>query len=187
MPAEVTDPDRGRAGPLYRLAPRDPDPWQDVGVPHYPPLVLTRRRFAAVAIGAAGLALAAACGSAAEDTPDPILELIDAAERDARELAAADASHGERVSGLRRIAEARRVHAERLGELVVDPRTPDEATDSPGSQPDAVCPPVDEVRRRLRADAERAGEVAVNSEGSRAEVTAAVAAACTAAVEVVLA
>lgn len=188
MPAEVAGPDRGQAGLLYRLDTRDPAPWQDVGVPHSPTVVLTRRRFIAVAAGATGLALTAACGTGpAVGDPDPILELLGAAERDARELAAADASHGDRAGALRRIADARRIHAERLGELIGEPQAAEEMSDSPAPDSAAVCPPVDEVRRRLRADAKHAGEIAVSSEGARAEIAAAVAAACTAAVEVVLA
>ena len=50
-----------------------------------------------------------------------------------------------------------------------------------------VCPPLDEVRSRLRGDASRATEVAVDTDGTRAELAASVAAACISAVEVVLA
>jgi hypothetical protein len=50
-----------------------------------------------------------------------------------------------------------------------------------------VCPPAEEVRSRLRADAADAAGAAAATEGARAEIAGAVSAACTAAVEVELA
>ena len=151
------------------------------------PVALTRRRFLTVSSGAVGLMVASGCAvPALEGTPDPVLELIRAAERDAREFAAADASHGTYLDSIRRIADVRRVHAERLVELVDQPQdtTTDEATAEPTSP--VQCPPVDEVRSRLRADAAGAADVASASDEFRAELTGAVSAACTAAVEVLL-
>lgn len=182
-------PDRGRAESLYRLHPGGPASWQDVWVLSSDPLHLTRRRFLALSSGLAGLAVATGCGvPAIEDTPDPVLELIRAAERDARDFAAADASHGAHRDAILRIADVRRVHAERLAELVEPSAEPDvpESTPAAETEADLACPPVDEVRSRLRADAGGAAEVAAASEGIRAELTGAVSAACTAAVEVLL-
>src|SRR5699024_2114781 len=119
------------------------------------------------------------------DRPDPLLGLLEAAERDARELAAADASHGDRVGALRRIADVRRVHAERLTAIVERPE--DDATPTPVPPDPPVCPPADEVRSRLRADAADAAGAAATTEGAGAEIAGAVSAACTAAVEVELA
>lgn len=181
-----TVPGRGRAASLYRLAAPIPDPWQDVGVPHSAPVALSRRRFVAAAAGVAGLAVTAGCAlPAVTDDPDRLIDLLDAAERDAREFAAADASHGEWTGPLRRIAEVRRVHAERLSEIVERPTAEGQPSTSPGAP--AVCPPVAEVRARLRGDAAGAAEVAVASKGARAEIAGAVSAACTAAAEVELA
>lgn len=151
------------------------------------PVALTRRRFLTVSSGAVGLMVATGCAvPALEGTPDPVLELIRAAERDSREFAAADASHGTYLDAIRRIADVRRIHAERLGELFEQPQ--DAATDEASADPapPATCPPVEEVRSRLRADAAGAAEVALASDEIRAELTGAVSAACTAAVEVLL-
>ena len=186
-------PDRGRAGSLYRLVVESPAPWQDVGVPHSAPINLTRpfsrRRFIAVTAGAT--ALSASVGGCSTPSslggPDPLQEIADAAHRDAVQFAAADASHGDRVQILHKLAEVRRVHAERLLQMREQP-SPDVTPSAPGAeQAPPVCPPLDEVRSRLRGDASRATEVAVADEGPRAALTASVAAACVAAVEVVLA
>lgn len=186
-------PDRGRAESLYRLHPLTPAPWQDVGVLSSAPVALSRRRFLTVSCGAVGLVVATGCAvPALEGSPDPVLDLIRAAERDAREFAAADASHGSYLDAIRRIADVRRVHAERLGELVEFPQgTAAGGTDGADASPaapatPAVCPPVDEIRSRLRADAAGAADVASASDEVRAEITGAVSAACTAAVEVLL-
>lgn len=181
------DPGRGRAGSLYRPAADSPAPWQDVGVPLPAPAPLSRRRFVAAAAGVAGLVAAGGCGlPAVDDAPDPLLELAEAAGRDADELAVADASHGESVAPLRLIADARRVHAERLYEEIARQRDADAEPPREILRPAPVCPPLEEVRSRLRADARRAAEVAAGTEGYRASLVAAVSASCTAAVEVVL-
>ena len=149
---------------------------------------VSRRRFVAVAAGATGFLVAGGCSiPLVDDDPDRLRLLAEAADRDARQLAAADASHGEDVARLRRIGEARRVHADRLT-AELDRPAPDDAP-SDGVDPDqpAICPPIGEVRARLRDDARRAAEVAVDSRGYRAELAAAVSAACTTAVEVTLA
>lgn len=183
-------PDHGRAGSLYRLCPRVPAPWQDVGVPSPAPTALPRRTFLAVSTGAVGLVVTSACS--VPDThkaPDAVLELIRAAERDALEFGAADASHGTYVDTLRRLADIRRIHAERLSELIEQPAGTAEtgaAVPTSDAGPPVTCPPVDEVRTRLRTDASHAGEVAVGSVGVRAELTGSVSAACTAALEVLL-
>lgn len=161
---------------------------------------VSRRRFVAVTAVATGMALAGGCAlPPADDEPDPLLALAVAAARDARELAAADASHGDDAPRLRRIADARRIHAERLSAEIgaaeidaaeVEPgdtAEPIDTADVPGAGSPAVCPPIGEVRERLREDARRAGEVAVDSRGYRSELAASVSAACTTAVEVVLA
>ena len=155
-------------------------------MPQSAPVVLSRRRFVGAAVGVTGLAVANGCAlPAVVERPDPLIPLIDAAARDARELAAADATHGDRVGALRRIADARRVHADALAELA---DTADEGEEQPvTSTPPPVCPPVDEVRARLRADAALAADVAAETDGDRAEIAGAVSAACTAAAEVVLA
>lgn len=151
------------------------------------PVALSRRRFLAVSSGVVGLAVATGCAvPTADDSPDPILELIRAAERDAREFAAADASHGKYADALRRLAEVRRIHAERLGELVDDPAASGTAATTPPPGAAASCPPIAEVRTRLRGDADQAAGVAVAADGARAELTGSVSAACTAAVEVEL-
>ena len=186
-------PDRGRAGSLYRLVVESPDPWQDVGVPHSAPIVLTRplsrRRFIAVTAGAT--ALAATVGGCSTPLslggPDPLVEIADAARRDAVQFAAADASHGDRIQILHTLAEVRRDHAERLQEMIEQPSPDVTSSAIEAEEAPPVCPPLDEVRTRLRADASRATEVAVDAEGTRAELTASVAAACISAVEVVLA
>ncbi|UVE95620.1 hypothetical protein [Dietzia sp. B32] len=155
-------------------------------MPHSAPVVLTRRHFVVAAAGVAGLAAAGGCAlPTVSDRPDPLLGLLDAAQRDARELAAADASHGERVGALRRIADVRRLHAERLTTIVEFPA--DEGRPTPASTPAPVCPPADEVRARLRVDAAGATDAAAAEEGPRAEIAGAIAAACTAAAEVELA
>lgn len=180
-----TVPGRGRAASLYRLAATISDPWQDVGVPRTAPVVLSRRQFVVAAAGVAGLAVATGCAlPTVSDPTDTLLGLLDAAERDARELAAADASHGEWAGDLRRIGEVRRVHAERLAGIVRRPTEEGQPTTAPGGP--VVCPPVAEVRSRLRADAAGAAEAATLSEGARAEIAGAVSAACTAAAEVEL-
>lgn len=155
-------------------------------MPHSAPVVLSRRRFVGAAVGVTGFAVAGGCAlPAVVDRPDPLIPLIDAAARDARELAAADATHGDRVGALRGIADARRVHAGALAELA---DTADEGAAQPVTPaPPPVCPPVDEVRSRLRADAALAADVAAETDGARAEIAGAVSAACTAAAEVVLA
>lgn len=166
------------------------------------PTPLSRRRFVAVTAGLVGLLAAGACAVPEPDREDdPLHRLAHSAARDARELAAADASHGDDAARLRRVGEVRRVHAERLGaevdrqaagptvavdELIGSEPTPTTAVaDDRGGT--VVCPPIDEVRARLRDDATAAAEVAAESEGYRAELAAAVSAACTAALEVVLA
>ena len=156
----------------------------------FPSTPLSRRRLLAVGAGTAGLALVGGCALPADDRgPDPLLELLEAAARDAREFAVADVSHGDHVTALRALAETRRLHAERLGDLgeQLSPRVDAGATGSAAPAPDPVCPPVELVRDRLRADARAAAEVAAGSDGRRAEVVAAVSAACAAAAEVVLA
>ncbi|MDX2355603.1 twin-arginine translocation signal domain-containing protein [Dietzia sp. PP-33] len=160
-----------------------------------PAAPVSRRRFVAVSAVVTGLAAVGGCAlPVVDDAPDPLVQLAEAADRDARELAAADVSHGDDVARLRRIAEARRTHFERLSAEIGRQTTTGEAPPDDVATEDGVatdrpvtCPPVEEVRARLREDARRAAEVAVDSRGSRAEVTAAVSAACTAAVEVVLA
>lgn len=148
---------------------------------------LSRRRFVASTVGVAGLMVAGGCAlPTADDEPDPLIELAEAAVRDAEELAAADAAHGEDVARLRRVADARRVHAQRLHEEISLRRSGDDEPYREILQPAPVCPPLEDVRIRLRADARRAAEVAVDAEGYRAELVAAVSAACTAAVQVVL-
>lgn len=149
---------------------------------------LTRRRFVAASAGLAGLAAAGGC-ALPEPTrePDPFGALAEAAARDARELGAADASHGSDAARLRRIADVRRVHADHLTAEVLRLDPEGSATGDEPPPATAVCPPIGEVRERLRADARRAAEQAAASEGYRAELAAAVSAACTAAVEVVLA
>lgn len=155
-------------------------------MPHSAPVVLSRRRFVGAAVCVTGFAVAGGCAlPAVVDRPDPLIPLIDAATRDARELAAADATHGDRVGALRRIADARRMHADALAGLT---DTADEGEEQPATPaPPPVCPPVDEVRARLRADAALAADVAAEIDGARAEIAGAVSAACTAAAEVVLA
>lgn len=168
-------------------------------MPSPTPTRISRRRFVAASAGLAGLMTAGACALPAPgEAPDPFLRLAEAADRDARELAAADASHGAHVTGLRRVAQARRVHAERLFDEIRR-RADDDAgaigtgtgagptgTDDSGAAT-VTCPPIDEVRARLNADARAAGDAAVASEDYRAELAASVSAACTAALEVVLA
>lgn len=156
-------------------------------MPSSAPAALTRRRFLAASAGVVGLAVSTGCAAPGTDTsPDPVLEMIRSAQRDAREFAAADASHGAYVDALRRTADVRRIHAERLGELVDHPQETAPAEPGTAAPAPAYCPPVEEVRTRLRADAGRASEVAVGSDGIRAELTGAVSAACTAALEVLL-
>lgn len=136
------------------------------------------------------MVVASACSvPGTEQAPDAVVELIRAAERDALEFGAADASHGPYLDVLRRLAEVRRIHAERLSELIGQPEdTAGTDTAEPASDAGTpvTCPPVEEVRSRLRSDASRAADVAVGSEGVRAELTGSVSAACTAAVEVLL-
>ncbi|MDV8000428.1 hypothetical protein [Rhodococcus sp. IEGM 1408] len=149
---------------------------------------VSRRRFVASTVGVAGLVVAGGCAlPTVDDEPDPLLRLAAAAERDALELGAADASHGEDAARLRRVADARRVHAEQLSAEIR--RLAPEAAPTNGVEPTppAVCPPIGEVRIRLRDDAKRAAEVAVASRGHRAALASSVSAACTAAVEVALA
>lgn len=182
------DPGRGRAGSLYRLRAGSSDPWQDVGVPIAYPVPVSRRRFVAVTAGATGLLFAGGCSlSPIDDEPDPLRLLAEAADRDARQLVAADASHGDDVARLRRIGEARRVHADRLAAEITRLAPDESPSDGVEPGPPATCPPIGEVRARLREDAKRAAEVAVDSRGYRAELAAAVSAACTTAVEVTLA
>ena len=158
-------------------------------MPHSSPAVLSRRRFVAAATGVAGIVGSAAVGGCAlpteTDRPDPLLDLLRAAERDARELAAADVSHGDRAGALRRVGDVRRIHAERLAEIVVRPAGEAQGTPTQASPP--VCPPVGEVRSRLRSDAAAAAAAATEAEASRAEIAGAISAACTAAVDVELA
>lgn len=150
------------------------------------PLPLTRRRFLAVS-SSAGLLMATGCAlQKPEGTPDPVVELLLAAQRDAREFAAADSSHGQYVHALKRISEVRGVHAQRLEELVRTPSATESDVPDPASEAPVVCPPVDEIRARLRSDADQARAVAVNSQGIRAELTGSVSAACVSAVEVLL-
>lgn len=147
------------------------------------PAALSRRRFLTVSTGTVGLVLAAGCAAPSpDDAPDPVLELIRAAERDARQFAAADGGHGGYSEAIRRIGQARRIHAERLNGLLGSGAS---GTSTPATEP-AVCPPVEEVRARLRADADRAGAVALESDGVRAELTGSVSAACAAAEQVLL-
>ncbi|HJC30142.1 MAG TPA: hypothetical protein H9759_12190 [Candidatus Dietzia intestinipullorum] len=164
------------------------------------PTPLTRRGFMTASAGLVGLLSSGGCAtSTTESEPDPLRRLADAATRDARELAAADASHGSDADRLRRIGGVRAVHAERLtDEIEREAGGLQSLTDAVGSSGSAapspgrddaapaVCPPTDEVRRRLRADAGEAAEAAISAEGYRAELAAAVSAACTAALEVVL-
>ena len=161
-------------------------------MPHSAPVVLSRRRFVGAAVCVTGFAVAGGCAlPAVVDRPDPLIPLIDAAARDARELAAADATHGDRVGALRGIADARRVHADALAGLADtadEGEGEGEGEEQPATPaPPPVCPPVDEVRARLRADAALAADVAAEIDGARAEIAGAVSAACTAAAEVVLA
>jgi hypothetical protein len=115
-----------------------------------------------------------------------VLELVLAAERDAREFAAADASHGKYVDALNRLAEVREIHARRLEELLVRPRDAEPSPPVAAPEEPVTCPPVDEVRTRMRSDAAQATSVALDAEGIRAELAGAVSAACVAAVEVLL-
>ena len=151
-------------------------------------LLVTRRRLLVATAGLAGLTAVGGCAlPEPEREPDVLLPLAAAADRDALELAAADATHGSDVPRLHRIAEVRRIHAARLTEEIrrMDPPGDDHGEENLREAP--VCPPLADVRERLRSDARRAGEVAVAAQGYRAELAAAVAAACTAAAEVVLA
>lgn len=161
-------------------------------MPFSSPVTLSRRRFLAASAGVMGAVAVTGCtGEEGDGVSDPVVELIRAAERDAREFAAADTSHGKYVDALRRIADVRRIHAERLAELVELVETPPESTaaTTTTAEPDSVvtCPPVGDVRARLRTDSGHASEVALESEGIRAELTGSVSAACITAVEVLLA
>ncbi|GAA1052954.1 MAG: hypothetical protein Q7T31_07375 [Dietzia sp.] len=149
---------------------------------------VSRRRFVAVTAVATGVAAAGGCAlPLVDDEPDPLVPLAAAAARDAREFAAADASHGDDVARLHRMADARRTHAERLSAEIGPTDAGETPSDGAAAGPPAICPPIGEVRTRLRDDARRAGEVAVAARGERAALAAAVSAACTTAVEVVLA
>lgn len=156
-------------------------------MPSSSPTLMSRRRFLGVTAGAAGLLAAPGCAlPEPDDTPDPVLDLVLSAERDAREFAAADSAHGDHVGALHRLADVRRIQAGQLEAALTSPRqtpTPAPSADSP--EP-VRCPPVDEVRTRLRADIATATEVALAESGIRAELAGAVAASCTAAVEVLL-
>lgn len=158
--------------------------------PIAPGRLLSRRRFVGVTVGATGLLAAGGCALPSSVVePDPLLELAESARRDAEQFSAADALHGDHVRALHRLAAVRRTHADRLDELTGGLLTAVTSTPGPERDPGtpAVCPPIDEVRSRLRDDAVRAADVVVDLEDTRAEVVAAVSAACTAAVEVVLA
>lgn len=159
-------------------------------MPVHSPTPLSRRRFVAVTAGLAGLFVTGGC-TLPEATPedDPLERLARAAARDARELAAADASHGSDAARLRRVGGVRGTHSDRLAAEVDRRNTNPAGGPGPGPDDDAtpICPPIDEVRTRLRNDAADAAEVAAESEGYRAELATAVSAACTAALEVVLA
>lgn len=206
----VPEPGRGRAESLYRLLCFLPAPWQDVGVPLSAPVHLSRRRFVATAAGLAGFTVAGGCAVPSPDRePDPLISLAENAARDAREFAVANESHGSSAGALRRLADVRQVHAERLTDEVERAANGDlfgsAESDGAGGAPRvgsgestvpvsessanaaAVCPPVDQVRTRLHADAQSAAEVAVSAVGYRAELAAAVSASCTAALEVELA
>ncbi len=154
---------------------------------------LSRRRFVAASAAATGLVAIGGCAlpSPAPEV-DPLIPVAEAARRDAREFAAADASHGADVSRLRQLAEVRRVHADRLDGEIARSAGSDASIasgDDPPFEADTapVCPPLGEVRSRLRTDGRVAADVAVAASGYRAELTAAIAAACVSAVEVVLA
>ncbi|MFD2393597.1 twin-arginine translocation signal domain-containing protein [Dietzia aerolata] len=181
-------PDRGRAGSLYRLGASRCALAGCRGAILLP-VTLSRRRFLAASAGVMGAVAVTGCtGEEGDGVSDPVVELIRAAERDAREFAAADTSHGKYVDALRLIADVRRIHAERLAELVETPPESTAATTTT-AEPDSVvtCPPVGDVRARLRTDSGHASEVALESEGIRAELTGSVSAACITAVEVLLA
>lgn len=156
-------------------------------MPDSAPLIPSRRRFitAIGAIGVVGLAVAGGCAvPTIVERAEPLAPLRDAAQRDALELAAADSSHGEYADALRRLADIRRVHADRLGALVDGARTDEPTSTGPGPAP--TCPPIDEVRARLRDDAATAAEAAGLTDGPEAELAGAVSAACTAAAAVML-
>ena len=158
-------------------------------MPSSSPTLMTRRQFLGVTAGAAGLLAAPGCAlPEPDDTPDPVLDLVLSAERDAREFASADRTHGDHVGALHRLADVRRIQAGQLEAALTSPRQTPTPTPAPsaGSPEPVRCPPVDEVRTRLRADIATATEVALAESGIRAELAGAVAASCTAAVEVLL-
>jgi len=164
---------------------------------------LDRRGFGAVVLAAVGTGLGAttltSCASGGdEDAPDALLPLAEAAARDAAELAAAgDGRPREEAARLQRVAGARRVHAETLRAEIArlapsssgSPATGTPAPAGAGGTPAAgavTCPPLAEVRDRLRRDAELARGVATRATGYRSSLAASVSAACTSAAEVVL-
>lgn len=156
-------------------------------MPSSSPPLMSRRRFLGVTVGTAGLLAAPGCALPEPDgAPDPVLNLVLAAERDAREFAAADRTQGDLVGALHRLADVRRIQAGQLEAALTSPRETPTPAPTTGPPEPVRCPPVDEVRTRLRADIAAATEVALAESGIRAELTGAVAAACTAAVEVLL-
>lgn len=154
--------------------------------PHAAP-ALTRRAFGALAAGTAGVALVGGCGPDETRTEaDPLRSLAESARRDAAEFSAADASAGSAAPALRSLGGIRRQHAERLGEEIAR-LDPEGARAASPTAPAATCPPVADVRTRLRDEARAARDAAASATGYRAALAASISACCLAAAEVVLA
>ena len=155
------------------------------------PVTLSRREFgvlATLSVAASGLV---ACAPA-EPEEDDLWSLLEAARADASDLASGADSGADGATALRRVAETREAHAESLA-VEIARRSPGDSVpgsaNSPGpSEPAPEASPLDlaAARARLADSADAARAVAVTKSEYRSELCASIAAACTAAAEVLL-
>jgi len=148
-----------------------------------PPVGVTRRRVlvaALLAVPAAGATAGCSFGSSADDAPDPLIALADAARADAALARAVIAADGDLAEALQPLVDARTAHAAAL-EAEITRLDPDRATTTP-TPPPAPAPgpdPTARVRDACKASGAAAATAAVDLPAERIGLVAAVAACCT--------
>jgi len=147
-----------------------------------PRVGIPRRRVLVAAVLAlpAASSLAGCFGSGADDPPDPLIALADAARADAALVKAAIAADGGLTEKLQPLVEARTAHAAAL-EAEITRLDPDRATAPAPTTAPAPAPgpdPMARVREACEASGSAAATVAVDLPAERIGLVAAVAACC---------
>ncbi|MCO1654443.1 hypothetical protein [Pseudonocardia humida] len=144
-----------------------------------PPVGVPRRRVLVAALLAVPAAGGCSFGSDADDAPDPLIALADAARADAGLARAAIAADGALAEALQPLVDARAAHAAAL-EAEITRLDPDRAATPPAPPPAPALgrDPMARVREACEASGAAAAAAAVALPAERIGLVAAVAACC---------